>query len=262
MSSSIENSPVIQHGPESDCLSICPLLDGEDPELDMYQYTCLPSSTSIRLIRLLPTLSKDIEEAGRQVKARESYINIQCSLEIVDLTDAPAYDALSYTWGNPTTVFLQDGKDKLPDIGDERCIPISCQARTILVTLSLYRALLNLLLADIQSTALAHISGKPKEKYTWIDALCIDQSNIEERNCQVPMMGKIYNQAQTVLAWLGEEDAFARPAIETLIKIGDLPAEMAVIARSSLLNENVRVELSILPEISEWDWICVYAFLQ
>ncbi|CZR54836.1 uncharacterized protein PAC_04720 [Phialocephala subalpina] len=230
MSSSIENSPVIKHGPESDCLSICPLLDGEDPELDMYQYTCLPSSTSIRLIRLLPTSSKDIKEAGRQVKARESYINIQCSLEIVDLTDAPAYDALSYTWGNPTTVFLQDGKDKLLDIGDERCIPISYQARTILVTLSLYRALLNIILADIQSTALAHISGKPKEKYTWIDALCIDQSNIEERTCQVPMMDRIYNQAQT--------DAFARPAIETLMKIGDLPAEMAVIARSSPLNEN------------------------
>jgi hypothetical protein len=39
----------------------------------------------------------------------------------------------------------------------------------------------------------------------WIDALCINQVDIPERNAQVLLMGDIYNKAQRVVAWLGEE---------------------------------------------------------
>lgn len=38
----------------------------------------------------------------------------------------------------------------------------------------------------------------------WIDAICIDQSNIAERNHQVALMGSIYSQATQVVVWLGE----------------------------------------------------------
>ena len=37
----------------------------------------------------------------------------------------------------------------------------------------------------------------------WIDALCIDQRNINERNHQVAMMGRIYSLASCVFAWVG-----------------------------------------------------------
>ncbi|KPI35980.1 uncharacterized protein AB675_10436 [Cyphellophora attinorum] len=37
----------------------------------------------------------------------------------------------------------------------------------------------------------------------WIDAICIDQSNITERNHQVWMMGHIYSRAKGVVIWLG-----------------------------------------------------------
>ena len=37
----------------------------------------------------------------------------------------------------------------------------------------------------------------------WIDAICIDQSNAQEKNHQVKRMGYIYSQALTVHAWLG-----------------------------------------------------------
>ena len=37
----------------------------------------------------------------------------------------------------------------------------------------------------------------------WIDALCIDQDNVLERNHQVSMMRLIYTQAKCVSAWLG-----------------------------------------------------------
>jgi hypothetical protein len=43
----------------------------------------------------------------------------------------------------------------------------------------------------------------------WIDAICIDQGNLHERNHQVQMMELIYRKAESVYAWLGEEDEAA-----------------------------------------------------
>jgi hypothetical protein len=41
----------------------------------------------------------------------------------------------------------------------------------------------------------------------WVDAICIDQSNPDERSQQVQLMGQIYRNAQRVLVWLGHSDA-------------------------------------------------------
>ena len=41
--------------------------------------------------------------------------------------------------------------------------------------------------------------------YLWIDAICIDQSSIGERNSQVQQMGSIYSNAKCVYAWLGPD---------------------------------------------------------
>jgi len=40
----------------------------------------------------------------------------------------------------------------------------------------------------------------------WIDATCINQSSVEEKYYHLPVMRKIYSQAQGVMIWLGEED--------------------------------------------------------
>lgn len=40
----------------------------------------------------------------------------------------------------------------------------------------------------------------------WIDAICINQIDTEERNGQLHFMGSIYQQAQMVCIWLGETD--------------------------------------------------------
>ena len=48
----------------------------------------------------------------------------------------------------------------------------------------------------------------------WIDAICINQSNNEEKSQQVAMMGEIYSGAAEVLVWLGE-DAFDDAATAT-----------------------------------------------
>ena len=40
----------------------------------------------------------------------------------------------------------------------------------------------------------------------WVDAICIDQQNIEEKSYQVKFMGEIYSQAVRVILWLGRSD--------------------------------------------------------
>jgi hypothetical protein len=43
----------------------------------------------------------------------------------------------------------------------------------------------------------------------WIDTLCIDQSSDSEKNHQVAQMGRIYSEAERVVAWIGMEDPSA-----------------------------------------------------
>lgn len=44
----------------------------------------------------------------------------------------------------------------------------------------------------------------------WMDAICINQSDVFERNHQVSQMGHIYSSATSVLIWLGRYEAIAR----------------------------------------------------
>ncbi|RFU34714.1 hypothetical protein B7463_g1603, partial [Scytalidium lignicola] len=102
-----------------------------------------------------------------------------------------AYEALSYTWGNhhkPCQIILSEG--------------------TLQITESLY-------------TALSHLRNENGRRLLWVDAICIDQSNNEERSQQVMLMPKIFSAASWVLAWLGEEDSNGRVALQLLQKIGE-----------------------------------------
>ena len=42
--------------------------------------------------------------------------------------------------------------------------------------------------------------------YLWVDAICINQANIQEKNEQVSRMGETYKNSSTVIAWLGPDD--------------------------------------------------------
>lgn len=92
----------------------------------------------------------------------------------VSLEKAMPYEALSYTWGT-----YSDNE------------PIHCDGETLRVTPNFEAALRQLRLPD-------------KGRLLWIDAICIDQKCIEERNQQVRIMGSIYQNARCVLIWLGE----------------------------------------------------------
>jgi hypothetical protein len=46
-------------------------------------------------------------------------------------------------------------------------------------------------------------------RWWWIDALCIDQTNVPEKNHQVQRMGNIYYDSESVVAWIGNETDIA-----------------------------------------------------
>src|SRR4051812_36530342 len=54
---------------------------------------------------------------------------------------------------------------------------------------------------------------RPQDRILWIDAICINQEDHEERNHQVQMMALIYNSAAQVCVWLGEDNDDSAMAI-------------------------------------------------
>lgn len=99
------------------------------------------------------------------------------NLETVYLDQDPVYEALSYTWGakGPEAITVNGG-----------------------VQLPLTRNLFN---------ALRRLRSRRKACVLWIDALCINQSNVSERGHQVSFMGEIYKSAWRVCIWLGNVDS-------------------------------------------------------
>lgn len=93
------------------------------------------------------------------------------------LASAPAYTAISYTWG------------------PAEMRPLYVDDRMLNVRTNCYNAL--------RQTAL-HI----RTDYLWIDSICIDQTDrlSPEKSAQVGIMYKIYRRAQQVFACIGEQD--------------------------------------------------------
>lgn len=106
--------------------------------------------------------------------------DIRCTLTTRRLPhsclDAPSYEALSYEWGTETPV-----------------LSIVVDGESVSVRENLW-------------WALHHLRLESGVRMLWIDALCIDQGNISERNRQVARMDQIYTSASTTIAWLGREN--------------------------------------------------------
>lgn len=138
------------------------------PERGPYQYQALDSSKNeIRLLRLPPC---------HGIPARERSIgdNIEATLLHVSLEGGPDYEALSYRWGgdNDSAITI-DG--------------------------------LSLRIGDTLKCALQGWQSSTEAKLVWVDAICTDQTNDNERNEQVTKMRAIYSNATLVVVWLGRE---------------------------------------------------------
>lgn len=103
--------------------------------------------------------------------------DVNCSLKRVDLDSKPVYEALSYEWGSP------EPKAKIQIDG------------------CLFEVTPNL------GAALRYLRSPREDRVVWIDAICINQSDMDERAAQVRMMSSVYSGATRVVAWLGEQVA-------------------------------------------------------
>jgi hypothetical protein len=60
-------------------------------------------------------------------------------------------------------------------------------------------------------------------KYLWIDAICINQANKDEKAQQIPLKGRIYEEARVVNIWLGKSDPMTGKVFEFIRKASRLP---------------------------------------
>jgi len=121
----------------------------------------------------------------------ESPINARITgrLRTWSLDNHPEYQALSYTWGN--SIYKDDVHQRQnQDLGD---LEIRLDGHAHFVPRNLYEALLCLRKVDAP-------------RCLWIDAICINQNDVEEQNHQVGLMRHIYTEAISVIAWLGPSD--------------------------------------------------------
>lgn len=141
---------------------------------NMYRYQPLSDPRATRLIML----RKSPDE------------NAPLSCAIVETTlDKPAnYYALSYTWGS-------EGPSEAMAIFPDRD---STTAGT---------SVQNIVLTPNCAAALKLLRKRLGDSDTgvWVDAVCINQSNVADKNVQVTMMAEIYRLANCVIVWVGQQ---------------------------------------------------------
>lgn len=117
---------------------------------------------------------------------------ICCDLAEVTLNSHPDYEAISYVWGNPSNqvpIYLEDAESR--------------------VTANL-------------ALALRYLRLKDEPRTLWVDAICIDQSNIEEPSQQVQLMKDIYSSCIRDLIWLGEAGGRTEEGLNMLVHMKSL----------------------------------------
>ena len=156
-------------------------------------YQPLPTATSVRLFKI------ERPQLGRSTSSR-----IAGELIVVDLDKKPKYDALSYTWGDPCSVY-HDLKH-IRSSGDWKApiFTIKCDGRDVHVATNLFMALavMRWLPAEFNPP---RMGAAPFGGFLWIDALCINQQDKDEVNQQLALMSRIYGQASHTFFWLGGE---------------------------------------------------------
>jgi hypothetical protein len=168
--------------------------------MPFYQYSPLSNRLDdIRLLRILPAKTEEAEIRAELLEY--SFADSRKSRH--------SYEALSYVWGDvnpPRKVFIDD------DYLD--------------VTPNLHSALVQL--RDVNFP-----------RIIWIDAICINQADTQEKELQIQSMAKIYGMAKGVVVWLGEAAEGSEAALAAIravgIKPNQFPAKTISKAITSLL---------------------------
>ena len=130
----------------------------------VYERSKLTSRTSIRLVRLLAGARND---------------KLRCEIDIADIENDLAYEAVSYVWGTSE---------------NKPSVQVSCE-----------RVDSELEIPQNLEGALRRFRHPTSTRTLWTDSICINQCDLQERSQQVRLMGQIYRKASAVLIWLGED---------------------------------------------------------
>jgi hypothetical protein len=140
---------------------------------------------------------------------------LQCDFKTYQVSSPPEYEALSYVWGTQS-----------------RAIPLLSDGKQIFITGTL-------------DLALRRLRNPHSSRVLWIDQLCINQDDLDERSQQVQLMRYIYSNARRVLVWLGSDDNMqakrAKELISTISKVWHIRIG------SSYFPKNEDLELQGLP---------------
>jgi hypothetical protein len=148
----------------------------------LYEYEGLTSTDELRILELSKGNPKDPLH-GTLTKCR--------------LQNFAAYEALSYTWEN------YDSDEPLDTTPGRDMIYLGPFWDAFVVTRNCYKALRRLRYTD-------------RTRILWVDSICIDQENESERSHQVWLMQRIYENALSVVLYLGYEDADSSIALQVL----------------------------------------------
>lgn len=121
-----------------------------------------------------------------QIKAGRVGAELQTALVAVSLDTAASFETLSYTWAGARARYVR------------------CSQHSIRVSENLFQAL-------------HALRSEAEERTFWIDAICINQDDLEEKKTQVEMMRDIYATSQRTIVWLGSVTGL-QPATSQLIK--------------------------------------------
>ena len=97
------------------------------------------------------------------------------------------YTALSYVWGDPALVKT-----------------MTCNDKSFAITTNL-------------DLALRHLRRSEVSIMLWVDQICINQADLQEKGRQVVLMGTIYQRAWSTVVWLGEEADNSSGALDLLL---------------------------------------------
>jgi len=173
-------------------------------EDESFQYEERIGAGSFRLILIQPCPDVAAPLEGKLITT---------TLDEYDNSILDHYIALSYVWG---------------DANDRRTVFINGKTLDITATLD---------------SALRHIREPKRELKIWADGICINQSDVEERNIQVQQMGAIYQLARHTIIYLGDSTPFSIGLFDLLASYPTSPDNngSAYISNISLLS-NVKAE--------------------
>ncbi|KAK4895175.1 hypothetical protein LTR27_006784 [Elasticomyces elasticus] len=153
------------------CLECYKILPGNANLCDVCQESTRHSS-------VIPALEDDdnfirLLQSNQEVSAGNDEQRLHLHISVHSRNAAPAYNAISYTWG--------DLKDIDSILLDDHALPVTRNCRYALWQAQLHQP----------------------RTHMWIDAVCIDQTNDAEKTSQVARMADLYARANCVLMCVG-----------------------------------------------------------